>query len=155
MWVGNIFYSRNICFTGAINPVGAACVAWGCEVLCGSGAETSAPGKALPSRSRHAQHTAFMASRKTTWCLFPQAFQGYIQQSSGIYKRMTETASHSSQTTLFQSISAVFLCWNSEVSTASIIVHPPGTVSSSTNNVHGASVAKKSRNVHFHSHAQT
>lgn len=129
MWVGNIFYSSNICFTGAINPVGAACVVWGCRVWCGSGADTSALGKALPSRSRHAQHTAFMASRKTTWCLFPQAFRGYTQQSSGMYKRMTDTASHSSQTTLFQSISAVFLSRNSEVSTASIQVHPPGTVS--------------------------
>lgn len=103
--------------------MGAACVVWGCGVLCGS-----ALGKALPSRSHHAQHTAFMASRKTTWCLFPRAFQGYTQQSSGMYKRMTETASHSSQTTLIQSIPAVFLCWNSEVSTANIKVHPPGTV---------------------------
>lgn len=43
----------------------------GLRVLRRSGAETSAPGKALPSRSHHGQQTAFMASRKITWYLFP------------------------------------------------------------------------------------
>lgn len=128
MWLWNILFKQHL-FHRSNKARGSSVCCVGLGSLCGSGAESSAPGKALPSRSRHAQHTAFMASRKTTWCLFPQAFQGYIQQPTGMYRRMTETASHSSQTTLFQSISAAFLCWNSEVSPASIKVCPPGTVS--------------------------
>jgi len=44
---------------------------WGREVWRGSGAEVSAPGKALPSRAHHIEQTAFMASRKITGHLFP------------------------------------------------------------------------------------
>lgn len=129
--LGILSYLSNVCFPGAINPIRAARVLWGCQVLCGS-----APGKALPSRSHHVQQTAFMASRKITWYLFPPHDKHFRDTYSSpvaytnVWLRQWHTQARAPCSSSF--LLTAFLSWYSEVSTPSSKVHPPGTVSSST-----------------------
>lgn len=150
------FYSSNICFTGATKPVGAACVVWGWEVCVAQVLRAQPRGRHCPAGpgTHSTQHS--WQVEKPHGVYFHKHFRDTYSSPlacTDVWLRQRHTRARppcSSPFLLFFSVgtqkfplpvlkSALQAQW----------------VSSSTNNVHGASVGKKSRNVCFYSHAQT
>lgn len=94
---------------------------------------TAAPGKAPPSSSHHIQQTAFMASRKITWHLFPPHDKHFrdTYSSPAAYTNARLRQRHTQARAPCSSpfLPPALLRWYSEASTASSGARPAGTES--------------------------